>query len=275
MILIDRNTCVKAWLEAVRHLRSQEHRRDYNVILSVKTPMMLPKEDKVVHDELDALLRRSNTSINTVINTIFPVSFYLHHGKDGMFKKYEETLPRLQEETCNSRGTYAARMQNRTSGTKTINPLKNLVQKLGKQAKTSGPKRAAYELGIVDPFLDIPVYDAELDSGPIMGFPCLSHLSFKLKDDKKLMLTAFYRSHYYMERALGNLFGLAWLQHFVARETGLETAELVCISSMAQLETKTEKKESDIAGWDVSDIDLLLKKYQKILPAEDGVHTSV
>lgn len=50
------------------------------------------------------------------------------------------------------------------------------------------------------------------------------------------MLTAFYRSHFYVQRALGNLFGLAHLQNFVAEQAGLEQASLVCISSMAQLD---------------------------------------
>jgi hypothetical protein len=95
-----------------------------------------------------------------------------------------------------------------------LNPLADLIQKLSRQVATSGPKHAAYELGILD--VDIPIYDPCSDGRRTMGGPCLSHLSFKLKDDARLVLTAFYRSHHYIRRALGNLFGLAWLQHFVA-----------------------------------------------------------
>ena len=35
------------------------------------------------------------------------------------------------------------------------------------------------------------------------------------------MLTVLYRYHYYIEKALGNLLGLAQLLYFVAKETGL------------------------------------------------------
>lgn len=56
---------------------------------------------------------------------------------------------------------------------------------------------------------------------------------------------ALYRSHWYVQRALGNLFGLAHLQHFVAQETGLELGPLVCISSVAQLEVQSGKWGKD------------------------------
>lgn len=128
-----------------------------------------------------------------------------------------------------------------------INPLECLITKLQREAKTSAPKRAVYELNLIEPFLDIPIYDSGLDKHYHMGGPCLSHLSFKLNNDKKLLLTALYRSHYYIERALGNLFGLAMLQDFVAREAGIKTAELVCISTMAVLDAD-QMKQRDVAA---------------------------
>src|SRR5690606_18205446 len=82
--------------------------------------------------------------------------------------------------------------------------------------------KAAYELGVSDPQTDLmnryneigfelPTYNSAVDRHMYMGSPCLSHLTFKLMDGK-LDLTAIYRSHYYAERALGNLIGLAQLQ---------------------------------------------------------------
>ena len=78
--------------------------------------------------------------------------------------------------------------------------------------QANGGKRAAYELGTVDPFTDIPIYDPGRDRLPIMGGPCLSHVSVKLTSEHTVHLTGFYRSHWYVQRALGNLLGLAHLQ---------------------------------------------------------------
>jgi hypothetical protein len=66
----------------------------------------------------------------------------------------------------------------------------------------------------------------------------LSHLTFKLVDRKELELTAIYRSHYYIQRALGNLIGLAQLMRFVALEAGLKVGRLTCISTDAHLDVQ-------------------------------------
>ncbi|MCA8886083.1 MAG: hypothetical protein KDA35_05635, partial [Hyphomonadaceae bacterium] len=87
-----------------------------------------------------------------------------------------------------------------------------------------------------------------------IGGPCLSHLSFKLGPDRRLHLTALYRSHWYVQRALGNLFGLAHLLHFVADEAGLKLGSLICLSSMAQLDTKPK-------AWGKGDVKTLLAQF--------------
>ena len=135
---------------------------------------------------------------------------------------------------------------------KTIYPLRDLVTKLGGQAKQNGGKRAAYEANTVDPFTDIPIYDPGRDRGRILGGPCLSHVSVKLTPDHAAHLTGFYRSHYYVQRALGNFFGLAHLQNFIAREANVEMGPLVIHSSMAQLDTSA-------GNWGTSDVRALIE----------------
>jgi hypothetical protein len=258
MVLINEATCAKAWLKATLHLRQQIDQRDYTVILQVANPMQLPPEDRAVHDLVDSfLLERAAMRISTVINTLFPATLYVRNGRAGVFERYNDAWPKLEKHHDIRWGTYARRILNRTKpdGT-TYKPLDDLMRKLSSQVKTNKPKRATYEINLVDVFLDLPIYDADEDASQIMGTPCLSHLSFKLKDDNRLMLTAFYRSHYYIERAFGNLLGLAWLQHFVATETKIQTAELVCISSMALLDTKSAK--DSLKGWKTSEVNALL-----------------
>ena len=51
-------------------------------------------------------------------------------------------------------------------------------------------------------------------------------------------LTAIYRSHYYGQRALGNLIGLAHLLSYVRKQADLEVGRLTCISTDATLDLK-------------------------------------
>jgi hypothetical protein len=96
--------------------------------------------------------------------------------------------------------------------------------------------RNIYELTISDPTLDIPIYDPERDAGPVMNRQCLSFLSFKLDHDNRLMLTAVHRNHYYVERLLGNLIGLARLMAFVSNEAGVTVGPLTIVSTHAVID---------------------------------------
>jgi hypothetical protein len=240
MKAIEAETCVDAWLQASTFLLQQPQRRAYTMVLEIAEPLALPPGDRVVHDIVDGFLRRNRTlPINTVVNTIFPARLYEQYGSRGVYEEYPARYPQIQ---CHNEaqhwGTYAMRMIQRTDHSgRTIYPLKDLVAKLKRQAELSGGKRAAFELGTVDCFTDIPIYDPARDRGRIMGGPCLSHISVKLTDKHAVHLTGFYRSHYYVQRALGNFFGLAHLQHFIAQEAGAEMGPLVIHSSMAKLDT--------------------------------------
>lgn len=246
MKAIEAVTCVDAWLQACDHLLTQQvdDWRAYNVVLEMAEPILLPAGDRMVVELLNRFLTdKGGLPFNTVVNTIFPAQLYVQHGAAGIYDRYiSEVYPKIKRHPDCSWGTYAHRILCRTAADgSTMNPLKDLVEKLRGQLTTSGPNRAVYELGIIDLFLDIPVYDPRSDRMRPLGGPCLSHLSFKLTADRRLMLTAFYRSHYYVQRALGNLFGLAHLQHFVAQETGLTVGPLICHSSVAILDQTSGK----------------------------------
>lgn len=242
--VIEAETCVDAWLQACTFLLDQPGRRAYTIVLEIAAPLALPPRDRLVYEFVDGFLRRGGAlPVNTVVNTIFPVQLYERHGIVGVYKHYPEIYPQIQcHDTARSWGTYAMRMIERTDHNgHTIYPLRDLISKLGNQAKVSGSKRACYELGTVDIFGDIPIYDPGRDRAPIMGGPCLSHISAKLTPEHAVHLTAFYRSHYYIQRALGNFLGLAHLQNFISREAKINMSSLVVHSSMAQLDTLAGK----------------------------------
>jgi hypothetical protein len=259
MKLISAQTSTEAWLKGALHLKTQPKNTDYTLILEIADAMHISDEEKKIYAAVDKfLISHKAHSLHTVINTIFPVGIYIRSGPEKVLEHYAEIVPQIKAHPDNAWGTYAGRLigKRKDQKGKEFMPLDALIQKLRKQLKTKGPMRSAYEMNLIDPLLDIPIYDSTTDRGRPRGGPCLSHLSFKLKPDRKLMLTAFYRYHYYSQRALGNLYGLAWLQEFVASSVGLERAELVCISSMATLE-----KEKN---WSKSDMDKLLERCLKM-----------
>jgi hypothetical protein len=49
-------------------------------------------------------------------------------------------------------------------------------------------------------------------------------------------MTAYYRSHYFIERAYGNYLGLSRLQAFIAEAAGISPGPLICISGHARLD---------------------------------------
>lgn len=127
-----------------------------------------------------------------------------------------------------------------------------------RQRETPHPMRAVYEIPLVendDLLTDIPIYSAAADSRRIRGGPCLSHLSFKLLPDR-VTLTAIYRYHYYVQRALGNLLGLAQLLVFVAAEVGVEVGQLVCHSTYAALDMD--------AGWSRAEVRRLIDECKQV-----------
>ncbi|MBR9973781.1 hypothetical protein [Magnetospirillum sulfuroxidans] len=252
---IENESIYGAWLQAAQHLLGCAEARDYNVILEVSRPGAFDEHDRCLRDVVDRFLKgHQKWPLDTVANTIFPLGLYRSFGLEGVFTKYPETVfPKIRlKNNGTDWGRYAYRLVRVEAGDRSVvidsgtgepvNPLKKIVDKL--RNYDNNPKRAIYEAGLIDPLLEIPIYRPLQDRCYTMGGPCLSHLSFKVMPDKRLALTAFYRSHFYVERALGNLLGLSWLLCSVAHETGFSVGSLTCISSMAQLEPGSWSKHA-------------------------------
>lgn len=240
MIPITRSTIEEAWLEAIKYFIENDKKLEYNLILEIETPVATNARSKAIRSKLDILLSASNDnlySINTVAETIFPAAEYKRHGVKGVMEIYPDDIyPQIKCNSDNSKGTYALRLVRGidSKGNK-CNPLENVLAKLKSQlGRNNGAIRCAYEL----PLDDVETIAINRNDTSIMGFPCLSHLSFKLNEDRsEILLTALYRSQDYIQKALGNLRGLARLQSFVARELGISVGPLVCHSTYARLDT--------------------------------------
>jgi len=231
MKLVPGRSIAETWLSAAEHLRDCGG-SDYTVLLAVEDPLRVTKEDRAVERLLDAFLKKHGKQPNyTVAETIFPGHAYKRGGVEAVFKTYPEiTYPSMKRHPAFRWGTYAYRILHRERNGEVYNPLEQCMKKM----RDAKPLPACYELDIP---ADISTYDDTKDGKPRYGqLPCLSHVSFKLMPEHVLQLTALYRHHFYVERAFGNLLGLARLQAFVAAEVGLKVGPLICHSTLAKLD---------------------------------------
>jgi hypothetical protein len=246
MIPIAEETCERAWLAAAEHLAAKNDHVDYNLIVEISKPTVHDEVDRRMRAAVDSFLHTHHANpVTTVAGTIFPAAEYVDHGSRGVYDLYpDEVYPEILGP--HEWGRYAHRLVRWPVGAAApINPLKMLVEKITSQLANGRRMRACYELSLTDSAIDLPLYDPVSDAGRTRGGPCLSHLSFKIGTADTLYLTALYRSHSYIARALGNFLGLADLQAFVSDQTGLAPGPLVCVSSYARLDTDD--------GWSVGD----------------------
>jgi len=230
-------TCAAAWLNAANAVNAKADHEGHNVIVDVAEPLSESASDRRVIELVDKVLRsRDAMPIQAVANTIFPQDLYRRHGAPKFYGVYESVYEHIKKQ--GDWGRYFERMTRRTkSDGNVINPLSDMTAKMKQHVHGGGKTfRNIYELTISDPTLDIPIYDPERDAGPVMNRQCLSFLSFKLDRKNRLMLTAVYRNHYYIERLLGNLIGLARLMAFVSSEAGVTIGPLTVVSTHAVID---------------------------------------
>lgn len=264
---IEAATPTQTWLEAATYLAQQKDRMLFNLILGVHEPASLTAQDFHVHDVVnDFLEAHDKQPLVTTAGTIFPGGLYLQGGAKAVYSEF----PTLYKKFKVGWGTYAGRMLSPTiaSHDGVCSPLEVIIEKLKAQS-AHGHMRAAYEMKLFDHTEsgDLSTYEPTTDCNLTIGQPCLTHLSFKLLQDGSVSLTALYRTHFYVEKTLGNLLGLGQLLSFVAEEAGLTIGPLVCHSTMAQLDVAPNKKGSK--GWNHADIDTLLKQCRKQYATSD------
>ena len=230
-----------AWLEATRHLVAKPSHDEYSLFLYIEKPLDIGPRSKFILEEYEKILQKKDNSLNMVADTIFPSGMYLRNKRDWslMRNEYLEKYEWIKGHSSNAWGTYAHRLLHREllSG-EIIDPLGCVIDKINKWViELNKPYKASYEIDFFDESLDVSIYRGTTDRNRPYGGPCLSHLSFKVDADKRLHITALYRSHYYLEKALGNLFGLSRLLRAMCEQTNLRAGSMTCLSTYGLLDT--------------------------------------
>lgn len=269
MFAESKRTRAEAWLEAAL-VMEEAHARLYNVILEVEQPGLGTPVSRAIETELDTFLRRYQAQPNqTVAETIFPATEYRQGGIEAVYSYPDSVYPHIRDLQQNRWGTYALRLTERgcSDGTK-MAPLELAINKLKKQLSTASPKRAVYELDLGLEPLELKLYAAENDHNNNRGGQCLSHISLKLGPNRELYMTALYRYQFYMQKAVGNLLGLARLQAAIAREVGIQVGPMVCHATMAILE---DRQLDSSVRWRRADVAALLERCKAIRDSRAGV----
>jgi hypothetical protein len=235
-----------AWLRALEYLLDQDKGEAVNLAVCIDKPL---KEDVQIRRVLDQFVaarrqedRHSVELVSTVANTLFPIALYRPEiGSDARSHLYEmEKIARPVSRRRNHSGSYFERLVAWPTAKGEFNQLERVVGRLT-NARARGQKRGnAYELSLTaapgdgDAGGDLRVYSPGTDNR-IIGFPCLSHISLSLMQGQ-LHMTAVYRNHFFLTRAYGNYIGLGRLLWFIAKESGWQVGELMCVSSHATAE---------------------------------------
>lgn len=271
MTPLSEATRAEVWLKAAQALYVQKD-RIYNLILEVRQPGLATPASRQIERHVDDFLRANECQpLHTVAETIFPASEYRQGGLAAVFEYPKSVYSVIYSEPANRWGTYALRLtQRKCINGSTFIPLEVLINKLRRQLSVNSPKRAIYELDLMSEAFDLKLYDAEEDRNKLMGGQCLSHLSFKLGPSHELYLTAIYRYQWFVQKALGNLLGLARLQDCIARELDIPVGPLVCHATLAILD---DGKVDKNACWNRTNIADLIERCEQclVVPETSGI----
>lgn len=231
-------SCTEAWVRAARFLLTQPRYEILNLLAEI-TPV--EAENSAVIRRLDNILAGlpRQPSVRTVANTIFPQRVWESSSDRKVFFDRHEEHIFTQLRGVDPRGRYFQRLIRWPSWRhgQPVNQLEGAIQKIRRELRSAQTVRNSYEIAVSCSDLELRTYDPDQDQLPRYGFPCLSHISLSIsRDHRTLSLTALYRNHYFVQRALGNYIGLVDLLRFLAGETGLDVGTVGCLSSHAQIE---------------------------------------
>lgn len=229
---VSRPSAAEAWLAASQAVHALPGHEGHHVVIDIGDPRGHSDRDRAVITEVDAFLATHTETgflVRTVANTIFPQATYEDHGYPDFYEVYiKKVFPKLKR-SPRDWGRYFERMMAYPTPNGTENLLDTLVRKMKRHVESGSPYRNIYELPIYN-----PAKDAE---GSPRGGQCLSYLSFKLDKDRRLLLSAVYRNHYYTEKLLGNIIGLGRLMQFVADQAKITVGPLSILSTHAEVDT--------------------------------------
>jgi hypothetical protein len=276
--LIERESLAEAWLGAMELLLKRGG-KSFHLDVAFRAAY---EAGSAPWEEVNGfLVEHKKWDLSTVVNTIFPESLYIPELGD-------EAAPRLYESYAmsmrvhqrvgkgNDKETYFNRLVSypvATGSTENLsekaramlkddgswNQLEFYIERLRTQRQKS-KRRSSYEIGLSHPLdaeMRVQAPGRDLRTG---SFPCLSHISLTLVDDR-VNLNATYRNQYLVTRGFGNYVGLARLTEFIAAECGAQPGEVQVVATGA---------DPEIEVFGVGKLEALVERCGDAIGSESG-----
>jgi thymidylate synthase len=208
------------------------------IVLHDVNPGDSEKEDNVSEKLNEIYIKRGLNKINTVANTIFPLSLYrlARFNRENFFSNYLALVPRMKAlDNRNKNGLYFERLVD-FDGSGNINQLEFIIKEF---TGRTGVRRSLLQASIFDPRRD-HTRQAQV------SFPCLQHVSFTYQGSK-FYVNGFYATQQLFDKAYGNLLGLVRLGNFMSREMNLSLGGVNCYVGIEKLERIT-KSDPDLTS---------------------------
>ncbi len=228
--VIESENCLSAWKDAVTHILANGN--GYNLMVKIIHPLNF---DQNQLDEIVVPNHLSQAAIQDVINTLFPYKFFNrnNHLPIEQFYDLHETLyykgKRIHSKNRTRWGNYFLRFTR--FGANRENQLQNIITQINNRPNKQS---ACYTMH---------TSSVDCDSNTrIIGSPCLQYVQFAQVEDR-INLTAIYRNHDFLKKALGNYIGLSRLLEFVCLKTGSQCGSVTCHSIHFYLDQKTRVRD--------------------------------
>jgi len=222
-LLVSSPNLSEAWARAFLRVAQTKKRELGPLVVTVDTVFGV-QERADIRGLLCAHLARCNeTPIDTVANTIFPMSLWNRSSsRHVLFGRFDTIWPKMKKNLANRNGTYFRRFT--AFGEGKFNQIEHVLATWSQ----GNHRRSALQLAVFDPLIDHTHQRQR-------GFPCLHQVAVVPGSDGLLTLTAFYATQTLFEKAYGNYLGVARLGQFIAQELGMVLAGITCVASLAML----------------------------------------
>lgn len=203
---IQSNNCLTAWRDVCQHIL--QNGDGFNLLVEIQNPLAFTS---VQLSEITNSGLITSSQLNDVINTIFPYKLWLRSptlSNNQFYDKHEQLYLRgksLHKKNRSRWGNYFLRFTK--FGINQSNQLQPIID--GINTRTNDQK-ACY-------IMHVSSIDTD-NNTRVIGNPCLQYVQFGFYNNA-LHLSAVYRNHDFLTKALGNYIGLARLLEFVCNNT--------------------------------------------------------
>jgi len=223
--LIQSANCLTAWRDVCRHIL--QHGDGFNMLVQIDNPLTYTQEQL---NEITNSGVISAVEISDIVNTIFPTKLHRRNvtlGNSQFYDKHEQIYLRGKKMHRKNRsrwGNYFLRFTKFGGNRK--NQLQPIIDGINNRANH---QKACYIMHVSSVDLD--------NNTRVIGNPCLQYVQFGVYNNA-LHLSAVYRNHDFLTKALGNYIGLSKLLEFVCNKTGSTIGSVTCQSLHYELKKR-------------------------------------